>query len=103
MLGVNYYQKEKLLKIFFLGLMFVFLIVNSFPIFWMIFSSFKNNNDILSGKVGFSRARNDVIGMETIGKDLYVFSQDGGVAKYDVDSKKNIGTFKITGRDVNYL
>lgn len=103
MFGINYYQKEKFLKNFFLTLMFLILIINSFPIFWMIFSSFKNNNDILSGKVGFSRARNDVIGMEIVGKDLYVFSQDGGVAKYDVDSKKNIGAFKITGRDVSYF
>lgn len=100
---INYYQKEKILRNFFLGLMFVFLILNSFPIFWMMFSSFKNNNDILSGKVGFSRARTDVIGMEIVGKDFYVFSQDGGVAKYDIDTKKALDKFKITGRDVNYF
>ncbi|MEI7942090.1 MAG: carbohydrate ABC transporter permease [Candidatus Riflemargulisbacteria bacterium] len=102
MFKINYYQKEKLLRNFFLVLMFAFLIINSFPIFWMMFSSFKNNNDILSGKVGFSRAKNDVIGMEIAGKDLYAFSQDGGIAKYDVDSKRSIGGVKINGRDVNY-
>ncbi len=102
MFTINYYQKEKLLRFFFLFLMVVFLFINSFPIFWMMFSSFKNNNDILSGKVGFSRARNDVIGMELVGKDFYVFSQDGGIAKYDADTKKPLNKFKVKGRDVNY-
>jgi multiple sugar transport system permease protein len=99
---INYYQKEKLLRNIFLVLMFAFLIINSFPIFWMMFSSFKNNNDILSGKVGFSRAKNDVIGMEIAGKDLYAFSQDGGISKFDLDSKRSLDSVKVNGRDVSY-
>lgn len=102
MFKINYYQKEKLLRNIFLVLMFAFLIINSFPIFWMMFSSFKNNNDILSGKVGFSRAKNDVIGMEIAGKDLYAFSQDGGISKFDLDSKRSLDSVKVNGRDVSY-
>ncbi len=100
---VNYYQKERILRNVFLVIMFAFLIINSFPIFWMMFSSFKNNNDILSGKVGFSRAKNDVIGMELAGKDFYVFSQDGGIAVYDADTKKSLNKLKVNGRDVSYF
>jgi multiple sugar transport system permease protein len=103
MFNFNYYKKEKYLKVFFLTLMFVFLIINSFPIFWMVFSSVKNNNDILSGKVGFSRARTDVIGIEVDNEFFYVFSQDSAVAKYSLENNKYVNGLKFIGRGANYF
>jgi len=99
---INYYQKEKILRRIFLTLMFLFLVINSFPIFWMGFCSIKNNNDILSGNVGFSKARTDVIGMEVDEDSIYVFSQDGAISEYDLKTKEAIGRVKVRGRDVNY-
>ncbi len=82
----SYHFRQKLKKYFTLGLMYVILIVNLFPIAWMIFSSFKNNSDILLGKIGFSRAVNDVVLLQKEGPFLYVGTSDGGLSKYDFET-----------------
>lgn len=42
-------------------IMLVVLFLNLFPIAWMMYNSFKGNADIMSGKIDFKRADNNVI------------------------------------------
>ncbi len=66
--------------------MIVVLIITLFPIFWMVFCSFKSNTEILLGKIPFGRASNDVVAMQKAGKSLYAFTADGGINKFDANS-----------------
>ena len=62
--------------------MYLFLLVTLFPIFWMVYCSFKGNNEILSGRVKPIRAENEIIFLSA-SRQLLTGSQDGGVALFD--------------------
>jgi multiple sugar transport system permease protein len=101
MFNMHYYKKEALRRKVILGLMFVILVINLFPIFWMVFCSFKNNRDILSGNVGFSRARTDILKMAIDNDDLIMLSMDGSINKLNLKSNESINKVTVKGQDVN--
>jgi ABC-type glycerol-3-phosphate transport system permease component len=68
--------------------MVAFLIVTLFPIFWMVYSSIKDNTDILTGKIFLSKAGSDVIAMERAQDKFYFGSADGKITL--LDSSGNI-------------
>jgi len=83
---LSYYMQQRLVKRVIDVIMVVLLIITIFPIFWMLFSSFKSNTEILLGKVPFGRAGNDAIVLEARGRSLFVFTSDGALNKFDIDS-----------------
>ncbi|MEK6557748.1 MAG: ABC transporter permease subunit [Candidatus Margulisiibacteriota bacterium] len=99
----HYYQAERIKRGLLLAVMTVLLCINLFPIAWMVFCSFKNNNDILSGNVGFSRAQTDIYSIYPEGSDLYAFSIDGSITRMDMKTKKILGRLTIKGQDSNYV
>lgn len=98
----SYYNKERFFKFLVLSLMYFFLVLNLFPIFWMVFSSFKNNTDILSGNVDFSRARNDIYHLQTQGDKLTLFSRDGAITEYSFLTAALTNKVSIKGENVNF-
>lgn len=75
---ISYYMKQRIIKRVIDAVMIVFLIITLFPIFWMVYSSFKDNTDILTGKVFLSRAANDVIAIEADKSSYYFGTLTGG-------------------------
>jgi len=88
MFKTNYYMRQRLNKRATDVFMVIFLVITLFPIFWMVFSSFKSNTEILLGKIPFGRASNDVIYMEQRGKNLFAFTSDGGLNRFDMETKE---------------
>jgi len=80
---ISYYLKQRIIKRIIDVFMVAFLIITLFPIFWMVYSSFKDNTDILTGKIFLSRAGNDVIAMDKDAKYYYAGTADGGITKLD--------------------
>lgn len=99
----HYYQAERIKRGLLLTVMTVLLFINLFPIAWMVFCSLKNNNDILSGNVGFSRAQTDVYSIYPEGSDLFVFTADGSITRMDAKTKRVLAKLTIKGQDANYV
>ena len=78
---ISYYTKQRIIKRIIDVFMVVFLIITLFPIFWMVYSSFKDNTDILTGKMWPSRAASNVIAIDCSGKDYFICTADGKVTK----------------------
>lgn len=82
-MALSYYQKKKISNIIITIIMLVILVVTLFPIAWMMYSSVKENTDILVGKIPLSHAHNNSKYMELDGDLLWVMTSDGGVNKFD--------------------
>lgn len=68
--------------------MLAILIITLFPIVWMVYTSVKENTDILVGKIPLSHAHNDSQLMEVQGNNLWVMTGNGGINKFDKESLK---------------
>lgn len=64
-------------------LTFFLVLGNLVPIVWMVYCSFKDNNEILSGAVMPGRRHNDVTFAEALPSGFLVGTQDGGVNLLD--------------------
>jgi len=64
------------------------LLLTLFPIAWMIYSSFKENTDILVGKVSLSRAKNTSMAIGADHEYVYVCTADGGINKFERNTGK---------------
>ncbi|MDR1997314.1 MAG: ABC transporter permease subunit [Candidatus Margulisbacteria bacterium] len=97
-LSMPYHIKKKVMDRFYNVLMYATLLIMLFPIFWMFFNSFMNNNDIVQGKIFFQRAANNVLLTEKIGSKLLVCTRDGSVNYLDADTGKLLArrTFKTS-------
>ena len=91
---ISYYMKQRIIKRIIDVFMVAFLIITLFPIFWMVYCSFKDNTDILTGKIFLSRAGNDVIAMDKDAKYYYAGTADGGITK--LDRNRNV----LNGRSI---
>ena len=92
----SYYIKKRLTDFTVSTIMLIILALSLFPIGWMIFNSFKDNTEILSGRIGLNRASTDIIFLEVDDNAIWVGSADGGLAKYNVATGAQIfrATFK---------
>ncbi len=84
---ISYYMKQRIIKRIIDVFMVAFLLLSLFPIFWMVYCSFKDNTDILTGKIFLSRAGNDVIALDKDQKNFYVGTADGRVTILDRSGK----------------
>jgi len=84
---LSYYAKQRIIKRLIDVVMVVFLLITLFPIFWMVYCSFKDNTDILTGKIMMSRASNDVLAVIKKGNNYYIGSADGKISVLDRDRK----------------
>lgn len=83
MFKIPYYLKRQITNRIIDVIMIFILIVTLFPIGWMVYSSVKENNDILVGKISLSHARNNIQAID-IDKDyFYVCTTDGGINKFE--------------------
>ncbi len=103
MIQIPYYMQQRLTKRLIDVVMILFLIITLFPIFWMVFSSFKSNTEILLGKIPFGRAGNDVVYSEQRGVNLFVLTADGGIDKFDLGTNKVSKYTSIKSMATNYL
>ncbi len=85
---LSYYKKKKIINNLITVLMLVILAFTLFPIAWMMYSSIKENTDILVGKIPLSHAHNDSKHMDLDQDSLWVMTADGGVNKFDVKTLK---------------
>ncbi len=98
-----YYMQQRLTKRAIDLVMVIMLIVTLFPIFWMVFSSFKSNTEILLGKIPFGKAPNDAVQVIAKDKYLFVLTADGGVNKFERQSGKLIDQTSIRSMATAYL
>jgi multiple sugar transport system permease protein len=84
---ISYYTKQRIIKRIIDVVMVVFLLITLFPIFWMVYSSFKDNTDILTGKIFLSKASNDVIAIDKDSKNFYIGTADGRITILDSNGK----------------
>ena len=98
---ITYYQKEYLIKVFSIILMLVLLLINLFPIAWMVFCSFKNNTDILSGNVGFSRVGTNIYRIDAVKNIITTYSSDGSITQVNTTAKKILNRITIKGQNSN--
>ncbi|MCX5749792.1 MAG: ABC transporter permease subunit [Candidatus Saganbacteria bacterium] len=103
MFNLPYYMRQRITKRATDVVMVVFLIITLFPIFWMVFSSFKSNTEILLGKIPFGRASNDAVYMEQRGKSLFVLTADGGLNKFDISTNELIKRGSIKSMATSYI
>ncbi|MFC1767730.1 ABC transporter permease subunit [Candidatus Margulisiibacteriota bacterium] len=85
---LSHYTKQRVIKRIVDVIMIAFLIVTLFPIGWMVYSSFKDNTDILSGRILLSRADNAGVELSGDKEFIYVCTADGAINKIDKKSKK---------------
>lgn len=81
--------------------MVFFLIITLFPIGWMIYCSFKSNDEILTGKVWLGRSPTDGKYLESHGDSLYLFTSDGAVSLFSVSSGELLRYRSIKGLAVD--
>jgi multiple sugar transport system permease protein len=86
---LSYYAKQRLVKRIIDVIMVVFLIITLFPIFWMVYCSFKDNTDILTGKILPSRAPNAIIEFSDNGDSMLAGSSDGAIARIEKNGRSN--------------
>ena len=84
-------------KISFWAVMLVLLAVNLFPIVWMVITSLKGNNDILVGRLWFSRQSNQIAQVFEDGANFVFTSANGTMLRYQDDLKR----FSLLDRDIN--
>lgn len=82
-----YHIRKKVLDRVYSVLMYVFLFCALFPIFWMIYTSFMSNNEIIQGKISYQRAPYNVIFSKIMGSNLLIGSSDGAINIYDLNKK----------------
>ncbi|MDR2431132.1 MAG: ABC transporter permease subunit [Candidatus Margulisbacteria bacterium] len=101
-LKMPYHIKKKVMDRFYNVLMYGTLAVMLFPIFWMFFNSFMNNNDIVQGKIFFQRAANNVLLTERIGNRLLVCTRDGSVNYLDAETGKLLARKSFRTSNTNF-
>ena len=70
MINISYYAKKRIKDYLIHFVMLVILVFTLFPICWMIYTSLKENTDILVGKIPLSHAHNNVVDRKVEGKTL---------------------------------
>ena len=103
MIKIPYYVKQRITKRATDIVMVILLIITLFPIFWMVFCSFKSNTEILLGKIPFGKASNDAIAIESRGKYLYIMTSDGGISKVDPEKDTILKHDSIKSMATNWL
>lgn len=103
MINISYYAKKRIKDYLIHLVMITVLIITLFPIVWMIYTSLKENTDILIGKVPLSNARNNTIDMKVDGKYLWVLTSDGGINKFERKTLKELDHISALTMTTHFL
>lgn len=88
---IPYYVKKRIKDYIIHFIMLSLLVITLFPIGWMIYTSLKENTDILIGKIPLSHAKNNTIDVITDKNNiLWAFTSDGGINKLDKITLKEL-------------
>jgi len=87
---ISYYLRKRIRDYLVHMVMLAILVITLFPIGWMIYTSLKENTDVLIGKIPLSHAHNDTIDIEVDKGALWVFTSDGGIDKFDKETLKEL-------------
>lgn len=83
MINLSYYARKRIKDYVIHFIMLSLLVVTLFPIGWMIYTSLKENTDVLIGKIPLSHAHNNTIDLSIDNKDLWILTSDGGINRVD--------------------
>ena len=100
---LSYYLKKRIVDYMIHCVMLVILFFTLFPIGWMVFTSLKENTDVLIGKIPFSHAHNNTIQVQPDKDSLWVLTSDGGVGKFDRKSFKEKLHAKASTSATHYI
>ncbi len=88
-INMPYHIRKLVLNRVYNVLMYILLLGTLFPIFWMIWTSFMSNGDIIEGKTMLQRAKYGVLLNKVIDKNnIMQITADGAVNKYDLKNNK---------------
>ena len=100
---ISHYRRQRIKHYIIHVFMLAFLVLTLFPIVWMVYSSFKENTDILAGKVPISRAKNDVIAFKVLDDYVYAGTADGGINKVSKKTQNVEKYISFGTMSTNYL
>lgn len=103
MINISYYARKRIKDYLIHFIMLSILAFTLFPIGWMIFTSLKENTDVLIGKIPFSHAHNNTINLKVDKKFLWVLTSDGGITKVDRKNLKELSHEKAKTMTTNYV
>ena len=98
-----YYLKKRIIDWIVHLFMFGLLAITLLPIGWMIYSSVKENTDILIGKIPLSNARNNVYEIFLDGPSVWALTSDGGINKWDKNTLKEVDHATAQTMTTHYL
>jgi len=105
------YNKKKKLNHRLLNLMtFLVVVFNLFPIIWMVYTSFMDNNDVMLGKIKMDTRDNDGVFITTTKDEIILGTTDGSLSSFSKkDALKNdkhlntnsfVPSFSENGNDI---
>lgn len=103
MINIPYYVRKRIIDYIIHFVMIALLIVTLFPIGWMIYTSLKENTDILVGKIPMSHAHNNTIDIHVDKDKLWLLTSDGGINKLDRAKLKEIDHATAQTATTHYL
>jgi len=102
-INISYYAKKRIKDYLIHFVMLVILVFTLFPICWMIYTSLKENTDILVGKIPLSHAHNNVVDIKVEGKTLWVLTSDGGINNLDRKTLNSKGHVSAQTMSTDFL
>jgi multiple sugar transport system permease protein len=100
--AMPYHVYKKVMDRVYNVLMYATLLVVLFPIFWMVFNAFMNNNDIVQGKIFFQRAPTNVLFTEKVGSKLLLGTRDGSINYLGLNTGKLLQRRRFKTNNTNY-
>lgn len=100
---LTYYARNRITHYFIHVFMIFLLLLTLFPIGWMVYSSMKENTDILAGRVALSRAKNGIVAIGFDDQHYFACSGDGGVNKFTKYGNHNKGYYTAQAMVTDYL
>jgi len=99
---IPYFVKQSIKNRAAMSALFIILVFTLFPIFWMVYSSFRGNNEIIEGKVGLERASTSVIFTKHDDNYIWVGTGDGTISKYSATNKRIIKKKRFKTQATNF-
>ena len=82
-MNLSYYARKRIKDYLIHIVMLIILLFTLFPIVWMVYTSLKENTDILVGKIPLSHAHNNVAEIAPDDSSIWILTSDGGINKHN--------------------
>ena len=103
MINISYYARKRIKDYLIHFVMLSVLLITLFPIVWMVYTSLKENTDVLIGKIPLSHAHNNTIQTDVDGKFIWALTSDGGINKLDKKTLKELDHASAQTMTTHYL